>query len=285
LDAAGNPKADPNLGDKGNTISFTGRKLDPETGLLYYRYRYYDNQLGRFIGRDPIGYKGGKNLYEYVGSGPVNWFDPWGLLTCKDPEWHSEPKGSDNPERYWGKSRHGYWHDWSLDADSSGSEKPSEIDIQGELRINYAPFVKRWGMGIRLLSTYGMDQYLLKKSYHVVSIKCYANEKEDRCEPVPVPTDDSSTISSADGLFITYTMSTTMQGNHDIVNIKYNLLYSYEEPFKVNKVGGDYVEVAPSSGKESWDWRRSAAVICKKDENNDDGKNPEKKNPPAGTKP
>jgi RHS repeat-associated protein len=42
----------------GNTLSqpyaFTGREYDAETGLYYYRARYYDPLTGRFISRDPI---------------------------------------------------------------------------------------------------------------------------------------------------------------------------------------------------------------------------------------
>jgi RHS repeat-associated protein len=40
----------------GNPYLFTGRRLDPETGLYYYRARYYDPVQGRFLQRDPTGY-------------------------------------------------------------------------------------------------------------------------------------------------------------------------------------------------------------------------------------
>jgi RHS repeat-associated protein len=50
----------------GNPYLFTGQRFDPETGLHYYKYRYYDCGLGRFVSRDPIGYNGGSNLYTYV---------------------------------------------------------------------------------------------------------------------------------------------------------------------------------------------------------------------------
>ena len=63
----------------GNDFLYTGRKLDPETGLMYYRARYYDPSLGRFVQRDPIGYAAGWNLYQYVRGGPVNLVDPTGL--------------------------------------------------------------------------------------------------------------------------------------------------------------------------------------------------------------
>ncbi len=64
----------------GNDFLYTGRKLDTETGLMYYRARYYDPSLGRFVQRDPIGYSAGdSNLYRYVGNSPTRFIDPYGL--------------------------------------------------------------------------------------------------------------------------------------------------------------------------------------------------------------
>jgi len=58
----------------------TGREWDRETGLYYYRARYYDPMDGRFIAKDPIGFKGGDiNLYEYTKNNPINLTDSFGL--------------------------------------------------------------------------------------------------------------------------------------------------------------------------------------------------------------
>ena len=66
--------------------AFTGREWDAETGLYYYRARYYDPKIGRFISEDPIGLAGGINAYTYVANRPSVFTDPSGLkLTSVTP--------------------------------------------------------------------------------------------------------------------------------------------------------------------------------------------------------
>ena len=84
-----------------NNLRFPGQYFDSETGLHYNWHRFYDPSTGGYISADPIGLRGGMNLYTYVGGNPVNWFDPnaltkidvdtaGGIMTV-DPEKSGEP--------------------------------------------------------------------------------------------------------------------------------------------------------------------------------------------------
>src|SRR5262249_36860787 len=60
--------------------AFTGREWDLESGIHYFRGRYYDARGGRFLSEDPIGFLGDDtNLYRYVWNSPLNWVDPLGF--------------------------------------------------------------------------------------------------------------------------------------------------------------------------------------------------------------
>ena len=63
----------------GNAYGFHGRPVDPETGLIYMRNRYYDPELGRFLTADPLGYVDGPSMYGFAGNDPLNKTDPLGL--------------------------------------------------------------------------------------------------------------------------------------------------------------------------------------------------------------
>ena len=69
----------------GNQYRFTGRRLDQETGLYYFRARYYDSLIGRFVSEDPVGVYGGFNFYSYGKNNPTNYVDPTGLQPSSPP--------------------------------------------------------------------------------------------------------------------------------------------------------------------------------------------------------
>lgn len=63
-----------------HAYGFTGRELDSETGLYFYRSRYYSPEMQRFVSEDTIGFAGDDaNLYRYVGSNPFLYNDPFGF--------------------------------------------------------------------------------------------------------------------------------------------------------------------------------------------------------------
>jgi RHS repeat-associated protein len=63
---------------------FTGKEMDPDTGLYYFNARWYDPTLGRFITEDPI--KDGLNWYGYCANNPLRYADPIGLRLDDDLE-------------------------------------------------------------------------------------------------------------------------------------------------------------------------------------------------------
>jgi RHS repeat-associated protein len=81
-DSFGNMTA---TGSISQPFTYTAREYDSETGMYFYRARYYDPKVGRFVTKDPIGFGGGDvNLYSYTGQNPVNYTDPYGLLSSAE---------------------------------------------------------------------------------------------------------------------------------------------------------------------------------------------------------
>jgi RHS repeat-associated protein len=65
-----------------NPFRYTGREFDSETGIYFYRARYYDPAPGHFMGEDPARFDQGGNFYVYVSNNPVLLIDPTGLAPC-----------------------------------------------------------------------------------------------------------------------------------------------------------------------------------------------------------
>jgi RHS repeat-associated protein len=65
----------------GNEILWHSRRYDPESNTYYFRNRAYDPTMGRFLQTDPMGYHDSMNLYQGFNMNPLNFADPFGLLT------------------------------------------------------------------------------------------------------------------------------------------------------------------------------------------------------------
>ena len=71
-----------------NPFRFSLEYFDEETELVYYNFRYYSPDLGRWLNRDPLGESGGFNLYAIAANNIINLIDYLGL-GC-DPSWFDE---------------------------------------------------------------------------------------------------------------------------------------------------------------------------------------------------
>ncbi|MCZ7648379.1 MAG: RHS repeat-associated core domain-containing protein [Planctomycetota bacterium] len=64
-------------GTANNPFFYTGQRLDPETGLMYYKNRYFDTGLGRFVSRWVSIFED-LNLYQYQFGRATTMTDPMG---------------------------------------------------------------------------------------------------------------------------------------------------------------------------------------------------------------
>ncbi|NLT71024.1 MAG: RHS repeat-associated core domain-containing protein, partial [Verrucomicrobiaceae bacterium] len=78
-----------------NPWRFSTKPVDAGTGWLYYGFRYYQPESGRWLGRDPVEEEGGVNLYGFVGNEPIGRVDRLGLLsTGKFIDWYFNAGGA-----------------------------------------------------------------------------------------------------------------------------------------------------------------------------------------------
>ncbi|EFN4093030.1 RHS repeat-associated core domain-containing protein [Escherichia coli] len=85
-------------------LRLPGQYFDEETGLHYNLFRYYAPECGRFISQDPIGLRGGLNLYAYAPN-PLKYIDPLGL--CKTDVENKNPYGTYRPARQLPRDKNG----------------------------------------------------------------------------------------------------------------------------------------------------------------------------------
>jgi RHS repeat-associated protein len=66
-------------------FKYTGQEEDRESGLMYYKARYYDSKIGRFLQSDSLSFymsEQGMNPYSYVEGNPISYNDPTGFAKC-----------------------------------------------------------------------------------------------------------------------------------------------------------------------------------------------------------
>jgi RHS repeat-associated protein len=74
-------------GDLDADFGFAGDLYHQATNLNLTLFRAYDPNLGRWLNRDPLGERGGLNLYGYAGNNPICFVDPFGLVWYNPASW------------------------------------------------------------------------------------------------------------------------------------------------------------------------------------------------------
>ncbi|MEU0368696.1 putative T7SS-secreted protein [Streptomyces sp. NPDC006283] len=74
----------PGSASVGCPLRFPGQYRDPETGLNYNCFRYYDDEVAGYVSADPLGLSAAPNHHAFVPN-PFGWLDPLGLK-CLDPD-------------------------------------------------------------------------------------------------------------------------------------------------------------------------------------------------------
>ncbi len=123
-----------------NTYGFTGEQQFAETdNLVFLRARYYQPSYGRFTSKDPIGYRGGLNLYGYVMNNPIIRIDPSGFDYTIPPGMGIPPISMPSPPAG-GKCCKRYESGWKVAGFNSFSECFAYV---------FGPTdPKTWGIGI-----------------------------------------------------------------------------------------------------------------------------------------
>jgi RHS repeat-associated protein len=140
-----------------NPFQFTGREFEAETGLRFYRLRYFDSTVGRFVSEDPIGFDGGINFYRYVQNNPALLIDPFGLssltfnrangsLTLYDKNGNAIAvcTAANNTT----KSSNGLWPNGTYPFSSHNNHPPDPNGPYGSYGIDIFDVPGRTGMGV-----------------------------------------------------------------------------------------------------------------------------------------
>lgn len=95
-----------NASEIGNPWGFSGKRVDSESGWVFFGRRHYAPALGRFTTPDPLGYVSDLNLYLFVHNNPLTHADLYGYHDEVTQERRRGPLGSTNIVDFLGKLFH-----------------------------------------------------------------------------------------------------------------------------------------------------------------------------------
>jgi RHS repeat-associated protein len=132
-DAYGNSLGDTKDNNNFRYVGGSDVFSDDDVSLQYMHHRWFDPSLGRFVTRDPLGFKGGNyNLYCYAGNNPLLAFDSSGLLSLiiqfsKSISFDLTKNPTDNNNEWFGNG-------WGIGIDLTTGQflfEKSTYDLQG----------------------------------------------------------------------------------------------------------------------------------------------------------
>ncbi|MFD7979073.1 putative T7SS-secreted protein [Streptomyces sp. NPDC059071] len=114
-------------------LRFPGQYFDPESGLHYNYFRYYDPDSARYLTQDPLGLAPAPNPATYVHN-PHTWSDPLGLTPCPPKGERSNPFGSREEARTAAYELAGikpgeaeFWAEWEVGPDITRKHSPGYV--------------------------------------------------------------------------------------------------------------------------------------------------------------
>jgi RHS repeat-associated protein len=171
-----------------NPFRYTGREFDTETGLYFYRARYYNATVGRFLAEDPLRFEIAPNFYPYVANDPTGHIDPSGLCPCKFHRvklyYSPDYSGPGHPDYHWYRQdSNGGWsskHGWAPVGNQVDPDQDAAASGYGVFCANmcapdqngtppqFAPMVESWN-----------------DPYHIETNNCYSYACDRLHPPTP----------------------------------------------------------------------------------------------------
>jgi RHS repeat-associated protein len=142
-------------------FGFAGGLFDADTGLVRFGARDYDPTVGRWTSKDPIGFRGGLNLYAYCENNPINCVDPTGNEPIYVAEFDVAAMAASQAQAGGGQCDVDYscrapWYEEAIAQTSNTLNRPLN---RGEIKFHRE--LERLAVYDRPLDNVSLDLYLL----------------------------------------------------------------------------------------------------------------------------